>query len=173
MIFTIHKKNISRELLSQAKLIKANEFVKSDYDTNRILNEIFSSFSLEGENNQSEKTETTNNNNNNTIKLRVSKNETGLTSEKSHEINLNDLKINQSDLIDISQLEKPYKNIYHTANSKMSEDFGPQSSADCLTFDNSFFYSFYNAEIGQKLYDSELMDNLLNVNSYIKLASNG
>lgn len=42
LIFTIHRKGLSKELLFRTKLMKANQFVKSEYDTSRILNEIFS-----------------------------------------------------------------------------------------------------------------------------------
>jgi hypothetical protein len=40
MINTIHKKNLSKQLLTLAKLLPA-EFLSSDFDTNKILNELF------------------------------------------------------------------------------------------------------------------------------------
>lgn len=42
IIFIFHKKNISSELLSLAKLNLPENFAKSDFDTNKILQEIFS-----------------------------------------------------------------------------------------------------------------------------------
>ncbi len=66
--------------------MKANDLSKSDYDTNKILNEIFSnydatetydeSYSINGTKNQTKSINSTQ------IKLRVSKNETGLDESK-------------------------------------------------------------------------------------------
>jgi len=42
LIFTIHKKFISKELLSICKLLKGSDVADCEYDTNTILNELFS-----------------------------------------------------------------------------------------------------------------------------------
>lgn len=52
VIYAFHKKNLSKELLTLAKLQKADDLGKSDYDTNRILNEIFSDVNYSSGNSQ-------------------------------------------------------------------------------------------------------------------------
>lgn len=51
LIFTIHKKGISKELLSTCKLLKACDMKESEFDTNMILNEIFGA--IDGDNKES------------------------------------------------------------------------------------------------------------------------
>lgn len=41
LIFCIHRKGISKELLSLTKLLKGSDMIESEFDTNTILNEIF------------------------------------------------------------------------------------------------------------------------------------
>lgn len=47
IINVFHRKNVSKELLSLAKLTKAEDFTSAEYFRNKMLNDIFSNFSYD------------------------------------------------------------------------------------------------------------------------------
>ena len=46
LINTVHKSNISKDVLSWGQLLKASEFLSSESSTNNILKDIFSTINL-------------------------------------------------------------------------------------------------------------------------------
>jgi hypothetical protein len=175
-MFTIHKKNLNKEILSMAKLLKATYLAKSEYDTNRILTEIFSIDYTDTGNISSSKT-------------RNSKSESGLDFKGSVPDNKKSLKEQEEDnlysnsehpfdapitsrkneapkLNSVTNLDNNASN-YINLNSSHSKNEENSNKSNVILFYNEFFTKFFansnSQDVYQKIYDSDLVDNLLNV----------
>jgi hypothetical protein len=141
LIFTLHRKRISKELLTATRLNKANDLEKSEYDTNRILNELFSiNYNSESELNER-----------NSRGVYISE-----VSQNINQISIPEEKVNPFDVADPKDIH-------------LESEFDSKVKIE----DGSFilFYNNYFANLKQdspKIYDSELLDNLLNVNNILK-----
>jgi hypothetical protein len=140
LLFTLHKKPISKQLLSAARLNKANDLEKSEYDTNRILNELFSiNYNSECESNERR------------------------GSEPSTDIN--QMSINTEEKV---TNENPF-DMADPQDIHLDSDFDSKVKIEEENF--VLFYNNYFADLKQdspKIYDSDLLDNLLNVKDILK-----
>jgi hypothetical protein len=220
LMFTIHKKNISKEILSKARLLRASDLAKSEYDTNRILTEIFS---IDYSDNTISN-DVINLTSRNTQNDRNSKSEFGLLdnnfeNNKKQDDTINNLLVNANiDKLTAEELNNnsnnsvyevasenvnavdniPFENInnFSIVNKNLSSgiesginisvttniSFKPEDEStieestggikplknkddDVTLFYNEFFKKFYlgSCDVIQKIYDSDMVDNLLNV----------
>lgn len=178
LIYTIHRKGLSEELLSKARLLRVCDMKKSNYDTKKILNEIFS-FDFLGAHNATISTTNVDEASKENLKNlplsdqgnsspeltgRTSKNEIGLLAKTEHSINTTSIK--EKD-IDLTFPFEENSNNKATISTQIRNGRA-YSSGDITAnvFDNNFFYDKFSG-IDQKQYDYELVDNILNVSPSI------
>lgn len=197
LMFTIHRKNISKEILSKARLLRASDLAKSDYDTNRILTEIFSIDYNSNDNSISNDfVNLTSRNTLNTQNERTSKSEFGLFNLENKEEKQNNFLINANiNQLTAEELNNSENSVYEVTNENINSVIDKKKES--LTFENisykpnedstvdntgsikhlkniedeislfynEFFKNFYfgSCDVIQKIYDSDMVDNLLNV----------
>jgi hypothetical protein len=171
LLHGMHKAEFSKHLMSRAGLLKAKDFNLEEKSTNSILNEIFSIINIENLNLNKEEAKTNenqNSQNNNLIDLEEKTSERNMTEESV----VNEEKKDADNLFENLTVRDNTKKETTISGQKQNvinintspKKFYKDGSAN---LDNDFFNNFFgNFSQLQKNCDKELIDSILNVNSY-------